>query len=109
MPRSATILLIRHAEKSGDPLDAALTPAGEARALAYVAYFPNLARGQSPVAAPTHLIAAADSVHSTRSRLTLAPLSAALGLSKDLSVADTNSSDWPTDCLATPATTTRRS
>jgi hypothetical protein len=88
MPKSATILLIRHAEKSGDPLDATLTPAGEARSQAYVAYFRNLARGPSPVAAPTHLIAAADSVHSTRSRLTLEPLAAALGLPLDRSVAD---------------------
>ncbi len=88
MPKSATILLIRHAEKSGDPLNATLTPAGEARAQAYVAYFRNLAHGPSPVAAPAHLIAAADSVHSTRSRLTLAPLAAALGMLMDLTVAD---------------------
>jgi hypothetical protein len=88
MPKSATILLIRHAEKFGDPLDPTLTPAGEARAQAYVAYFRNLAHGPSPVAAPKHLIAAADSVHSTRSRLTLAPLAAALGLDIDVSVDD---------------------
>jgi hypothetical protein len=72
MPKSATFLLIRHDEKSGDPMDATLTAAGEARAQAYVAYFRNLTRGPSPVATPTHLIAAADSLHSTRSRLTLA-------------------------------------
>ncbi len=88
MPKSATILLIRHAEKSGDPLDVALTPAGEARAQAYVAYFRNFPRGPSPVAAPAHLIAATDSLHSTRSRLTLEPLAAALGLPLDMSVAD---------------------
>ena len=88
MPKSATILLIRHAEKSADPLDAALTPAGEARAQAYVAYFRNLARSPSPIAAPTQLIAATDSVHSTRSRLTLEPLAATLGLPMDLTVAD---------------------
>jgi hypothetical protein len=34
MPKSATILLIRHAEKTGDPVDATLTAAGEARAQA---------------------------------------------------------------------------
>ncbi len=88
MPKSATLLLIRHAEKSGDPQDAALTPAGEARAQAYVAYFRNLGRGTSPIAAPTQLIAAADSVNSTRSRLTLAPLAAALDLAMDVTVAD---------------------
>ena len=88
MPKSATILLIRHAEKSGDPLDAALTPAGEARAQAYVAYFRNLAHGPSAIATPTQLIAAADSVHSARSRLTLEPLAASLGLPLDLTVAD---------------------
>ncbi len=88
MPKSATVLLIRHAEKSGDPLDVALTPAGEARAQAYVAYFRNLPRGPAPVATPTHLIAATDSVHSTRSRLTLEPLAASLDVPLDLSVAD---------------------
>jgi hypothetical protein len=34
MPKSATILLIRHAEKTGDPVDATLTTAGGARAQA---------------------------------------------------------------------------
>lgn len=88
MPKSATLLLIRHAEKSGDPQDAALTPAGEARSQAYVAYFRNPGRGASPLAASSWLIAAADSVNSTRSRLTLAPLAAALGLPIDATVAD---------------------
>ena len=88
MPKSATLLLIRHAEKSGDPADSLLTAAGQARAQAYVAYFRNLMRSASPVPAPSFLIAAADSKNSVRSRLTLAPLSQSLGLPIDAAVAD---------------------
>ena len=88
MPKSATLLLIRHGEKSGDPEDAMLTAAGQARAQAYVAYFRNLSLDSQPVAAPSFLIAAADSKDSVRSRLTLTPLSQALGLPIDSAVAD---------------------
>jgi hypothetical protein len=88
MPKSATLLLIRHGEKSGDPEDATLTAAGQARAQAYVAYFRNLTLDSQPVPAPSFLIAAADSKDSIRSRLTLTPLSQALGLPIDTTVAD---------------------
>jgi hypothetical protein len=88
MPKSATLLLIRHAEKSGDPDDAGLTPAGQARAQAYVAYFQALTLGSARIAAPAWLIAAADDADSQRSRLTLEPLAAALGLPLDTSLGD---------------------
>ncbi len=88
MPKSATLLLIRHAEKSGRPEDNGLTPFGEARAHAYVAYFVNPVIEGVQIPTPACLIAAADSVHSNRSRLTLAPLSASLGLPVDTAVAD---------------------
>ena len=88
MPKSATLLLIRHAEKSGDPADPLLTAAGQARAHAYVAYFRNLLRDSLPLPTPSFLIAAADSKNSLRSRLTLTPLSHALALPIDVAVAD---------------------
>jgi hypothetical protein len=88
MPKSATLLLIRHGEKSGDPEDATLTAAGQARAQAYVAYFRNLMRDSLPLPAPSFLIAAADSKNSVRSRLTLTPLSQSLGLPIDATVED---------------------
>jgi hypothetical protein len=88
MPKSATLLVIRHAEKSGDPDDAGLTPAGQARAHAYVAYFQTLRLGSAKIAPPVRLIAAADAPDSQRSRLTLEPLADALGLDVDASVSD---------------------
>jgi hypothetical protein len=88
MPKSATLLLIRHAEKSGNAQDPTLTAAGQARAQAYVAYFGNLMLDSKPVPPPSFLIAAADSKDSIRSRLTLTPLSQALGLPIDVTVED---------------------
>ena len=88
MPKSATLLVIRHAEKSGDPDDIGLTPAGQARAQAYVAYFQTLALGSARLPSPAWLIAAADSDDSQRSRLTLEPLAAALGLEVDAGLPD---------------------
>lgn len=87
MPKSATLLLIRHAEKSGAPDDPGLTPAGQARAHAYVAYFQTLRLGAGPIAPPSCLVAAADEPDSQRSRLTLEPLAAALGLDIDTRLA----------------------
>lgn len=71
------ILLIRHAEKPETGFG--LTPAGEARAAAYVKYFQNLSL-DSRKFTPDYLFAAADSTNSHRSRLTIEPLSKALGL-----------------------------
>jgi len=88
LPKSATLLLIRHAEKSGDPADSGLTAAGRARAHAFVAYFQDLRRDADAIPAPAFLIAAADSKNSVRSRLTLTPLSQALALPIDASIAD---------------------
>jgi broad specificity phosphatase PhoE len=82
MPKLSNILLIRHAEKPVDPLDPALSAAGQARAQAYVAYFQHYAIGQSLIRLD-YLFAAADSRASNRSTLTLAPLSTALGMPVD--------------------------
>ena len=86
MPKSATLLLIRHAEKSGDADDPELTSAGQARAQAYVAYFQALDLDSARIAAPAWLIAKADDAESRRGRLTLEPLAAALRLPIDTSL-----------------------
>lgn len=82
MPKLTNILLIRHAEKPVDVLDHGLAAAGVARAQAYVAYFQRYAIGQTVIKLD-HLFAAANSIGSNRSTLTLAPLSAASGLPVD--------------------------
>ena len=77
----ATVLIIRHAEipDSGT----GLSPAGEARAQAYVGYFQHLTLNGAAFR-PDTLIATADSKNSARERLTLEPLSQALGIPLDL-------------------------
>jgi hypothetical protein len=80
-----TVMIIRHAEKpeSGP----GLTPAGEARAQAYVGYFQHFTVGGAPMV-PNALYASADSKSSMRPRLTITPLSQALGLPIDNRFAD---------------------
>jgi broad specificity phosphatase PhoE len=80
--KSATILIIRHAEKpeSGSGLSAL----GEMRAKAYVNYFKNFTN--TPDGLPlkiNYIFAAADSKASHRPRLTIEPTSRALGLAVD--------------------------
>jgi hypothetical protein len=74
---NATVLIIRHAEKPA--FGSGLSPAGEAHAQAYVKYFRHLTLDGAPVRLDT-LIATADSDESRRERLTLEPLSRAMGL-----------------------------
>jgi hypothetical protein len=59
-----------------------LTPAGEARAKAYVDFFAHL-KIEGHIWRPTHLFAAADSKDSHRPRLTLTPLSKAMDMPLD--------------------------
>ena len=76
-PRDVTILLIRHAEKSADTKE--LTPAGEARAKAYVTYFQNYQiEGKSLKLAAIY--ATTDSKKSHRTRATVEPVATELGL-----------------------------
>ena len=76
----ATILVIRHAEK---PLfGSGLSTEGTGRAKAYVDYFKNYRVGGRPIHFD-YLVAAEDSEHSQRSRLTLEPLAEAIGLHPD--------------------------
>jgi hypothetical protein len=78
-------LIIRHAEKPAAGPE--LTPAGSQRAAAYVQYFQDLTMDSQPLR-PDYLIAAADSNNSRRPRLTLEPLSKALGLPLNLGFSD---------------------
>jgi broad specificity phosphatase PhoE len=96
---NATVLVIRHAEKpaSGDTL----TPAGEARAKAYVSYFQNYTIDAKPIAVD-YLIAAADSKGSKRPRLTLTPLSQATGLAIHQPFTDKQFQELASDLRAKP-------
>ncbi len=77
---NTTILIIRHAEKP--PSGPELTPAGQARARAYVAYFAGLKIEGQPVTLD-HIFCTADTAGSHRPRSTVEPLSAALHLPLD--------------------------
>lgn len=72
-----TVMIIRHAEKPDN--GSGLTPAGEARAHAYVYYFEHFTVDGQPMT-PNAVYSAADSKSSVRPRLTIEPLSNALGL-----------------------------
>ncbi|MDE3026920.1 MAG: hypothetical protein KGH84_00805 [Paracoccaceae bacterium] len=74
-------MTIRHAEKPAS--GTGLAPAGAARAQAYVSYFQHLNLSGGAFR-PDMLIATADSRNSARERLTLEPLSKALGIPLDL-------------------------
>jgi hypothetical protein len=85
-----TVMIIRHAEKPDS--GPGLTPEGEARAQAYVGYFEHFSvNGESMV--PNALYASADSTSSMRPRLTITPLSQALGLPIDDRFADKQTRD----------------
>jgi len=77
---NATILIIRHAEKPA--VGNTLTPAGAARAQAYVGYFQHLQLDGQPVKLD-HIFCTADSKGSERPRLTVEPLGKALGMPLD--------------------------
>jgi hypothetical protein len=78
--RNAVVLIIRHAEKPES--GSGLSPAGEQRAEAYVNYFKTFTLDSRPMR-PDYLFATADSEGSHRPRLTIEPLSHALGLKID--------------------------
>jgi hypothetical protein len=78
--KNAVIVIIRQAEKpdEGD----GLSGDGEARARGYVGFFKNFTIDGRPLKL-NYLFAAADSQKNHRSRLTIEPLSAALGIAID--------------------------
>ena len=80
MPRNATVLMIRHAEKPVTSGDRTLSVPGQERAQAYVTYFQHLTLDGSGPLKLNYLFATADSDHSHRPRLTIKPLAQALPL-----------------------------
>jgi hypothetical protein len=82
----ATVLIVRHGEKPDS--GTGLSPAGEARAKAYVQYFQPFTFNDGTSFRPDMLVASADSRNSARERLTLTPLSEALKLPIDQRFAD---------------------
>jgi hypothetical protein len=83
--QNCVIVIVRHAERpdAGD----ALAPAGEARARAYVDYFQHFTVHKKPIHFD-YLFAAKDSHESKRPKLTIKPLSKALGLDLNTSFKD---------------------
>lgn len=83
----ARILLMRHAEKTGDPSDLHLSPEGQRRAERLATYIPQT------FGKPDFIFAAARSKRSLRSIETMAPLAAATGVPLDSSIDDDNYED----------------
>lgn len=99
MPSNSTVLLIRHGEKPES--GTGLSPAGQARAQAYVAYFQNYSIDGTPIRLK-YLFATADSDDSHRPRLTITPLAKALGLEIDDKHADKDYGKVAHDLLTHP-------
>jgi len=76
MPANSIFYLVRHGEKPSK--GTGLSPAGQARAQAYVAYFQNLPNPAGGTIHWDYLFACTDSSSSDRPRLTLTPLGEAL-------------------------------
>lgn len=81
MPANLTIYLVRHAEKP--PNGIGLSPAGEARANAYVNYFQNITDPSGKRIKWDYLFASAESTDSNRPFLTIQPLAQAIGKTID--------------------------
>jgi broad specificity phosphatase PhoE len=79
---NARILLMRHAEKTADPMDPHLSPDGYARAAKLADYIP------ATFGIPRFLIATSISKHSVRPIETIEPLSAKIGVPLDATYAD---------------------
>jgi hypothetical protein len=97
--KNTSILIIRHAEKPASGRE--LTPTGQQRAEAYAQYFKNLTLDSQP-SRPDCLIAAADSNNSQRPRLTLEPLSKALGMPLNLAFNDKQSQELVQELQSKP-------
>lgn len=83
MPKNATVLMVRHAEKPTAGDDPTLAVPGQERAQAYAIYFQHYSLDGSDPLKLSHLFAAADSPESQRPRLTIEPLAQALRLDID--------------------------
>ncbi|MGV1757409.1 flagellar basal body-associated protein FliL [Rhizobium sp. A22-96] len=90
------IMIMRHAEKPDDPSDPNLSPAGDNRAKALVAWYPET------FGAPDFIFAAAISKHSARPVETVQPLADALGLELHTPYADEDFTALAEDLLNKP-------
>jgi hypothetical protein len=93
---NARILLMRHAEKTGDPMDPHLSPDGYARAAKLADFIP------ATFGIPQFLIATSISKHSVRPIETLEPLSKKIGVSVDATYADQDYSALASHLLSDP-------
>ncbi|WP_263408436.1 hypothetical protein [Terriglobus tenax] len=98
--RDTTLLIIRHAEKPlvGDHL----TPAGEARAQHYATYFAPFTDPDGQKLSIDTIFAATDSKNSLRPRLTVEPLSKALGKPIDTHYIEKKNDDFVSELTAKP-------
>jgi hypothetical protein len=92
----ARILLMRHAEKTGDPLDPHLSPDGYTRAAKLADYIP------ATFGIPQFLIATSISKHSMRPIETLQPLSVKIGVAVDATYADQDYGALASQLLSDP-------
>ena len=93
---NARILLMRHAEKTGDPMDPHLSQDGCARAAKLADFIP------ATFGIPQFLIATSISKHSVRPIETLEPLSTKIGVSVDETYADQDYSALASQLLSEP-------
>ena len=93
---NARILLMRHAEKTGDPMDPHLSQDGYARAAKLADFIP------ATFGIPQFLIATSISKHSVRPIETLEPLSKKIGVSVDAPYADQDYSALASQLLSEP-------
>jgi broad specificity phosphatase PhoE len=93
---NARILLMRHAEKSGDPLDSHLSQEGYARAAKLADYIP------ATFGIPQFLFATSISKHSMRPIETVQPLSAKIGVAIDPTYADQDYGALASQLLSDP-------
>jgi broad specificity phosphatase PhoE len=93
---NARILLMRHAEKSGDPMDPHLSPEGYARAAKLADYIP------ATFGIPQFLFATSISKHSMRPIETIQPLSAKIGVAIDPTYADQDYGALASQLLSDP-------
>jgi phosphohistidine phosphatase SixA len=92
---NARILLMRHAEKTGDPMDPHLSLDGYARAAKLADFIPA-------TFGPRVLIAISISKHSVRPIETLEPLSTKIGVTVDATYADQDYSALASQLLSEP-------
>jgi broad specificity phosphatase PhoE len=95
------ILLMRHAEKSGDPTDPDLSDAGQARAQRLADYIP------ATFGAPDLVFASAVSKHSARPYETVEPLAKKIGVPIDATFADQDYGALAIELLSTPRYTAK--